>query len=692
MRTINAFIFSLMLIIASHASAAITPAEIFLTVINKPYVAPSCVDSDDTCDFTVSVSVGSNTYLPTQEYSYAWGFVGAPLQLSDTYIQEIWKSHYGKTFNYLQTSNFDGYVRPSTPKPTTVSVTDKTGKATNMRLSYGTQYWEGTGTQGSTLPWVFTLSELNTIGDGSGVAPYHFTIHAFDEDEHRELAVWLSSKYDNPNYSYTNVSTLISQGHRNHWKAVGDSHIAYVGGLYEYARANDGGFTLNLDRDLDGSLMNLSTSYVLYKVASGSNVDCDPGSSNPRCTLGSVVGQQAAVVTGPIVIAGSGRISGYQLLFKDYNNEGKWAEWQRAEYLINSGLLSLSSSHGTYDDFAAGAAIDVSGITIGFSPKRGDSSVFLNNQYVPMKNATDLAADEHLISWAANAGGNRSNNRPVKVFDFKMVGNWVDAADGLEVQGDGSELKFAYLHVADDSMKVAAENMTYNYTTVLQGDVSTGGVIDLGSYGTASSKNSNVNAVYVHRITHKPVSPVSCPEIGYCGAALVAAPTCEFGRDVTDIKVKNLWVNNLGDGINSVNRPFNIGLGPTAGAFNLPCSATAKLSQTTTNVTNLVFKDFSIYLNPLSNSTFFNRGNKGGQIDNINFFEGKVNENVAGKVAIYGYGNGFAYFICGPSGSPLGCWNTSGVGSKANPTFENVTYDSSGKFGTINFPYTPPTP
>jgi hypothetical protein len=105
-----------------------------------------------------------------------------------------------------------------------------------------------------------------------------------------------------------------------------------------------------------------------------------------------------------------------------------------------------------------------------------------------------------------------------------------------------------------------------------------------------------------------------------------------------------------------------------------------------------VFKDFSIYQNPLSNSTFFNRGNKGGQIDNINFFVGPVNASVKDKVAIYPGDGNFAYFICGPPASPLGCWNTSGVGGKANPTFENVTYDSSGKFTRINFPYTPPTP
>jgi hypothetical protein len=673
MRTINAFVFSLMLIIASHASAAITPAEIFLTVINKPYVAPSCVDSDDTCDFTVSVSVGSNTYLPTQEYSYAWGFVGAPLQLSDTYIQEIWKSHYGKTFNYLQTSNFDGYVTPSTPKPTTVSVTDKTGKATAMRLSYGTQYWNGTGTQGSTLPWVFDLSNITTIGGVRGVVPYQFTVHAYDGNEHRELAVWLSSKYD---VSSINVSTLFSQGHRNQWIEVDGRHIAYVGGLYNYAVLHsEEGFTLNLDMDLDGSLMNLSTSYVLYRVDGGGSANTC--AKNPSSCNLFLIGKHAAVVTGPIVIAGSGRINGFSLLSEDFGNI---TGLTKEEYLINSGLIELSSSHGTYKVLSDNPAIDVAGITVAFSPKRDDSSVFLNNQYRTMCKISDAIN---------NMCPARRNNKPVRVFDFKMVGNWIDAADGLEVQGDGSELTYTYLHVADDSMKVAAENMRYNYTTVLQGDVSTGGVIDLGSYGTASSKNSNVNGVYVHRITHK---PVSCSEIGYCGAALVAAPTCEFGRDVTDITVKNLWVNNLGDGINSVNRPFNIGLGPTAGAFGLKCGARDASSQTTTNVTNLVFKDFSIYQNPLSNSTFFNRGNKGGQIDNINFFVGPVNASVKDKVAIYPGDGNFAYFICGPPASPLGCWNTSGVGGKANPTFENVTYDSSGKFTRINFPYTPPTP
>ena len=232
------------------------------------------------------------------------------------------------------------------------------------------------------------LGSLTTIGDGSGVAPYHFTIHAFDGDEHRELAVWLSSKYDDS--TYINVSTLFSQGHRNQWIEVDNSHIAYVGGLYNYAVEHSGGFKLNLDMDLDGSLMNLSTSYVLYRVDGGGNANTCAKNPN-SCNL-TFIGKHAAVVTGPIVIAGSGRINGFSLLSEDFDTIGGLT---KEEYLINSGLIELSSSHGTYEVLSDNPAIDVAGITVAFSPKRDDSSVFLNNQYRPMCKISD-AVNKHV--------------------------------------------------------------------------------------------------------------------------------------------------------------------------------------------------------------------------------------------------------------------------------------------------------
>ncbi|MDG2272962.1 MAG: hypothetical protein P8L39_11700, partial [Halioglobus sp.] len=191
-RTISTLALSVIFFVASHASA-ITNAEIFLTVINQPYV-PTCVDSDDSCDFTVSVSDGSKTYYPTQEYSYAWGFTGAPLQLStkdQQYIDYIWTSAGGKTFTYLQTSNFDDYNPLSNGAPTALYVTDTTGQAKRMRLQYAEQFVDGDLQADKSFR--FDLSMLTAPQQSM---PYHFTIHPYDDkNENRELAVWLSSTY-----------------------------------------------------------------------------------------------------------------------------------------------------------------------------------------------------------------------------------------------------------------------------------------------------------------------------------------------------------------------------------------------------------------------------------------------------------------------------------------------------------------
>ena len=159
---------------------------------------------------------------------------------------------------------------------------------------------------------------------------------------------------------------------------------------------------------------------------------------------------------------------------------------------MQSGLIELSSN--TVD--TEGFAIDVAGITVGFSPRRNDSSVLLNNKYLPMIKLKDALS---------NNAPNPNNDFPVKTFDFKMVGNWPGQADGLEVHGKDSSLQYTYLHIADDSMKVAAHNLAYEYTTVLQGNVGTGGLIHLGSYGTGRNMTKgHVTGVYVHRITHQP--------------------------------------------------------------------------------------------------------------------------------------------------------------------------------------------
>ena len=467
-----------------------------------------------------------------------------------------------------------------------------------------------------------------------------------------------------------------------------------MGGLYDYAKDNSGGFNLNLDMELDGQAMNLSTNYALFKWVSG-----DPPATcltSFNCQV-EFKGQFTLPVTGPITIAGSGRISGYSLLGERFEkNRGPAinapvelsAVVKNVQFRVQSGLIELSAS-------AVGApfAIDIAGITVASSPYRQDSSVLLNNKFLPMASLSDALAGK------ANEG---ANNHPVKAFDFKMVGNWIDGADGLDVHGKGSSLQYTYLHIADDSLKVSAQNIRYEQTTVLQGDVDTGGMVNLGSYGTArdGTQGSRLADIHVHRITQKPAtcSGTAQGNTGTCGAALVAAPTCEFGNDVAEVKVDRLRVNNLGDGSSSVNRAFNIGLGPTYGDS---CEGSdGAVAQTKTNIRDLTFTNFGIYLDPSADSNFFRRSGGGGGViggtggvDAIRFWDGTEPKNsLNGKVAIHSDSKNtdFAYFMCGVGTTGIdeaGCWNTDGQNG-GNGTFNNVIYSGGGVFG-VDYPYGP---
>lgn len=660
-----------------------------------PSPGTACAEGN-ACDFDVQLSNQGNKAPNTeswnkQEFTYAHGWEGAPRQLFG--LGYTWTSsppggEEGVLFRYLQTTNFTNYnpTLPGTTPPTALYVRDDKGISSGMTLQYGNQ--TVLGVLGGENYWVFDLTEpAITL---TSPFPYQFTIHSFDNTgSDRELAVWLSSEYMTQGITYTSVAQLKSNGAKNHWMVAGDSHIAYVGGLFDFARSNPNGFNLNLDTDLEGEVMNLSTTYALFYVSNGRPADCV--SSLSSCTL-EFKGQYTTPVTGKIVIAGSGRINGYSLLSEAY--PGKYFNGrpevypqtpvERAEYRVNSGLIELSSS---YDDGNNGPAIDIAGITVGFSPKRGDSSVLLNNQYLPMLSLADAIL---LANDKPTAIQRSANDYPVQVFDFKMVGNWVDAADGLEVQGRNSYLGYTYLHIADDSMKVSANELNYEQTTVLQGDVQTGGLINIGSYGTSRPipNGANVDGVYAHRITHKPgncdCTGADCnTSVGFCGAALIASPTCQYGNNLSNVSVTNLRVNELGDNggtfrSSSVNKPFNIGFGATYGS-------NCDKADTPTTVENLLFTDFKIFINPQSDSSIFKRNTIGGALEPIGFYTGINSSDAAGKVVIYPGGNDtFGYFICGTDNVAL-CWNTQGEG---RDTEKNVEYSGDG-FTGINFPYGP---
>ena len=656
-----------------------------------PFPGEAC-SSDNACDFTVQLSDQTNQFQNTaswtqQEFSYVHGFNGAPEQLTGKEYNWRSESAQGPLFNYLQTTNFTDYNPLLASPPTGLYVRDDKGISNGMTLQYANQTLAGISSGEGY--WFFDLTTPPfTLNPNK--APYQFTVHSYDSTgaQNRELAVWLSSEYTTPGVSYQSVQDLYNNDVRNHWMVAGDGHIAYVGGLFDYARSNPNGFNLNLDMDLNGKEMNLSTNYALFYVSNGVPADCVSDLNAPRATGCTVewVGQFTTPVTGKIVIAGSGRINGYALLsetypgkYSDHPNQDTQAWINMAQYRVNSGLIELSSS---YDDGSNGPAIDIAGITVGFSPKRGDSSVLLNNQNLPMLSVEDAINATNLPNPGPNDGQKSANDYPVQVFDFKMVGNWVDAADGLEVQGHNSYLGYTYLHIADDSMKVSANNLRYEQTTVLQGDVQTGGLINIGSYGTGRpiANGANVDGVYAHRITHKlgNCNGQDNGAVGWCGAALVASPTCQYGNNVKNVKITQLRVNNLGDDSSSVNKPFNIGLGDSYG-FSTDCG-----NGTLTNVENLLFTDFKIFINPQADSSIFDRSTGGGLLEPIGFYDGTTSTNPVGKVTIYPGGDDtFGYFICGTD-VVAQCWNTNGEGQN---TEKNVDYSLPGPFGEINFPY-----
>ena len=161
---------------------------------------------------------------------------------------------------------------------------------------------------------------------------------------------------------------------------------------------------------------------------------------------------------------------------------------------------------------------------------------------------------------------------------------------------------------------------------------------------------------------------------------------------MSGVTVTQLRVNDLGNGINSVNRPFNIGLGISNGG---PCKLTD--DATATNVGPMTFTDFLIYLSPLSDSIIFNRIAAPSEVKDLNFFDKTLNASPTGKVVIYPPNNSdIGYFICGtgsdsdttlPSSK---CWNTIGKGgNNAHPTRNNMLYSRGGSILSINYPYGP---
>jgi len=148
----------------------------------------------------------------------------------------------------------------------------------------------------------------------------------------------------------------------------------------------------------------------------------------------------------------------------------------------------------------------------------------------------------------------------------KVIGNWLSAADCMEVQGVNSVLKNNFCHVSDDSIKLSVRGIKVYSTTIIQGNA--GSAVSLGAYGyNRGTSDAEAHGVFVHRIAH---STTGYDDHG----GVVASRTCPVEAasgemsGLLDISVHDLYVAdirnfkspNVAPGPNTIVRLFAVGL------------------------------------------------------------------------------------------------------------------------------------
>jgi len=376
----------------------------------------------------------------------------------------------------------------------------------------------------------------------------------------------------------------------------------------------------------------------------------------------------AASGLGPISISGYGRISGFKLqdngegyfgqqIWKDFEgtNGGNYFEggafkehFKLQEYNIMSGLVELTSS-----DSSSSFAIKMRDIAVAWGPTRGDGAILINAPY----------------RWIDD---DSESNRPASLWDIKTPGGWMPAADGPNLLGDNSEMLFAYLHHADDTVKVSASGTTFFGITALQGNI--GSVVLLGNYGdglrTGVVQNCLVNRLSIHRIIHS--------QGGYDGnGAVLGTRTCPNGIQIKDITVKNVDIPDL-DGANTVGQLFAIGAIKGSAPF---CSGV----QGPVSFQNLNFQHWRIRAEPSMESKFFGQWGDHATVDNIVFFDRdkKTQEEILeSAVQIFDSPTHY-YCVCATGRQDDQCWDADGPGQGA----ENMKYEHLESVDNIWFPY-----
>ena len=248
-----------------------------------------------------------------------------------------------------------------------------------------------------------------------------------------------------------------------------------------------------------------------------------------------------------------------------------------AHYFISTDLLAISS---TYEVTPANQgnvfAIDVSGITVKWPSKRGYGPTLLQDLNTMPGTAVNTSSSPEGPSSGTIALRNEDNTivldttlesgerpfttydrSPVKVYDYKQVGGWVDAADGPSLYGKNSYLGNSFIHANDDSIKAQAPNFTAENNTLFQG--AAGNPIGV-AYGfwNGSVDGSRISNTFIHRISHN-YNSCNGNDNPYGLVAMRAIPSNRYATDHSfgPFTVDGLYVPDMGIQSKSSTDPTN---------------------------------------------------------------------------------------------------------------------------------------
>ena len=384
----------------------------------------------------------------------------------------------------------------------------------------------------------------------------------------------------------------------------------------------------------------------------------------------SMNGGQNGMGLGKLSIRGFGRISGYYLMSDPVQTLGDWYNIantgcnaanckgsfsetsKKVEWVIRSGLIDVTSSAEAYAD---DTAHDIRDVQMVWGCKRGNGNLVLSP-------GQDKGPDN-----------GKDFNKRAFVYDVKQVGNWPDAADGIDLYGDGSNAWHTFQQCTDDCLKLEANDVTFFATTLVSGSV--GGAVNTGAFGNLWGRpsldlsNMKADGVWIHRCVH--------PDGGWDGkSGIIRSGSCpRKGFTMKNVVVNDLYIPSYGENaVNYVYALFSMGSLDASADF---CHVKTE-DAAGPEMYDSTFSDFRVWVNPTGVSQLYAQYEDGFTIfDNINF----------DRIFIYKTGDGSTgwYTVCGMGGQDAAnCVDSDGLGHMVQNLFYNGDMLSTS---SINYPY-----